>query len=226
LRLGALVIVAKLTAAIVAAHPWTAAYPTYVNRYRLTIAVEIDGERHTGSSVIEVRWTGRPKIGDAGPFVPRVLGQAAVVDLGSKGVIVAALFNGVRFGIAPDGAVDATFLAARAFGNNSTHSELPALEHLRGRMSLREDNFPRLIWFKDPKDLKSAHVIKADEIGKLLASDAKLSAYVEITNDSNDGSIAAKLPWYPELEKRQRSRGVLSWPGEVTLSYPMFGGED
>lgn len=205
---------------------WKAVYPTYVHRYRLTLEIEADGKIHTGSSVIEVRWEGAPKIGDNGSFGSRVFGQATIVDLGARGVIVATLFTGSGWGIAPDGAVEARFLGARAFGNDSTHKNLPALERLTGRRYLSEDNMPRLLWFKDPADIKSAQIIKAEDIPKLFGPDAKLkSAYVEITRDPIVVNIGKKLPWYSELEKRQKAKGVLSRADEFVLIYEMFGGQ-
>ena len=56
-------------------------YPTYSYRYRLTIAIEVDGKVHAGSSVIEVIWRGQPDLPGAGSFTPHVRGQAVYVDL-------------------------------------------------------------------------------------------------------------------------------------------------
>lgn len=92
-------------------------YPNYTYRYRLTVDVEIDGQLHSGSSVIEVTWHGGPEIADSGGYGPTVRGQAAVVDLTGKGVLVAALANGERWG-APDtygGPWGALWLFPRAF---------------------------------------------------------------------------------------------------------------
>lgn len=52
---------------------------SYAHRYRLGIAIEIDGQVHSGSSVIEVRWVGNRST-DMGKFAPVVTGQAVYVD--------------------------------------------------------------------------------------------------------------------------------------------------
>lgn len=201
-------------------------YPGYSSRYRLTVAIETDGKIHTGSSVIEVRWAGQPYIQGAGSYFPRIFGQAAVIDLGPKGAVVATLNNGELYGIAPDGAVDAAFLAARAFGNGSTYEELPQLPQLIGRRELNKDNLPRFIWLANPADPSTARKLTAEEIPALLGPTARLSAaYVEITRDPIVVDIQNKLPWYPELERRQKYRSVLSRPGEFQLVYNMFVGD-
>ena len=64
-------------------------YPDHSYRYRLTVNFEVDGQIHSGSSVIEVTWHGHPVIGDGGPFGPSIKGQAALVDLAGHGVVVA-----------------------------------------------------------------------------------------------------------------------------------------
>src|SRR5260370_3892357 len=69
-------------------------YPDYSYRYRLTVNIEVDGKIHSGSSVIEVKWRGGPVIGDGGPFGPSVKGQAALVDLGDRGMVVGSLLGG------------------------------------------------------------------------------------------------------------------------------------
>jgi hypothetical protein len=66
-------------------------YPNYACRYRLTVNIEVDGKLHSGSSVIEVTWHGGPEIGDVGPYSPTMRGQAALVDLEDRGVVVATL---------------------------------------------------------------------------------------------------------------------------------------
>lgn len=126
---------------------WQFTYPTYRYRYRLTLAIEVDGRVHTGASVIEIIWSGGPEIGDVGRYHPSIRGQAVLVDLGSHGAVVAALTNGESYGPAQDGALGALWIAAYAFGNKSTNEELPQLENLTGRRRLSPENMPRLIWF-------------------------------------------------------------------------------
>src|ERR1700694_3251808 len=146
------------------------AYPNYSYRYRLTITLELDGQVHTGSSVIEIEWAGGPPFADVGPYHPRVRGEATLVDLGARGVVVAAL--GV--GMPPIGATSAIFLAAQAFGNRSTLQELAALPKVKGGRDLAPTTMPGLIWFPRPDDPMSAQKFTIEELSDLFGPSARL----------------------------------------------------
>lgn len=181
-------------------------YPDYSYRYRLALSIESDGKVHTGSSVIEVTWSGGIPFGDVGPYVPVVRGQAAFIGLGERGAVVAVLTapsHEERGRIVWPEGVSAIFLGARAFGNSSTYDELPQLPRLSGLRNLTPDNMPRLIWFSDVRDPKTLRVIKAADIPELFGSNARLaSAYVEITRDRIVIDIDKKLPWFERLTPR------------------------
>jgi len=200
-------------------------YPTYRYRYRLTVAVEIDGQVHTGSSVIEVIWSGGPKIGDMGPYRPSIRGQAVYLDLKADGVVVAALGNGESYGDASDGAVNALWLAARAFGNKSTIAELPQLPRLRGRRDLAPTNMPRLIWFTNPANPKTACKFALNDVPSLFGSSARLTvAYVEITDDPIVVDIDKRFSWFGLLN-RPLADGVIQISYGFSLAKHMFVGD-
>jgi hypothetical protein len=69
-------------------------FPTYAYRYRLELAISVDERIYTGSSVIEVVWQCGFKFADSGRCGSSLRGQAAVIDLGARGVLVATLHNG------------------------------------------------------------------------------------------------------------------------------------
>lgn len=201
-------------------------FPTYSYRYRLQIALSVDEKIYSGSSVIEVAWECGPKIPGLGQCAPSLRGQATVVDLGPRGVVVAALRSGENIVPAPDGAVDAIWLGANAFGNRSTLDELPSLPYLTGRRELTPSNFPRLVWFPNPADQNSATKITMQNVAKILDPTARFAeAFVEITKDRIVIDIAKKIPWFPKLEQEQRGKLILSNPGKFELKYNMFIGE-
>jgi hypothetical protein len=204
---------------------WKFNYPTYAYRYRLTLAIELDGKVYTGSSVIGIVWASGPTFGDVGPFHPRTAGQAVLIDLGTKGTLIAALSNGESYGPAADGALSARWIAAKAFGNNSTNDELPKLPHLKGRRDLAPDNMPRLVWFRDVADPATAKKVRIEDIPKLLGPTAHLAAaYVEITQDPIVIDIDKKLTWYQAF-KNPRNHGVIYLPDGFALSETMFIGD-
>ncbi len=205
---------------------YKANFPTYSYRYRLQISLSVDEKLYTGSSVIEVVWKCGPHITGLGRCVPYLGGQAAVVDLGSRGAVVATLGTGENIIPVPDGAVDAVFICANAFGNRSIDEELPALPRLTGRRDLSPSNFPRLVWFSNPADMTSAQKITIENVANVIESTARFTeAFVEITSDPVVMNIATKLPWFPAFKLAQKGKGVLSMPGQFQLVYNMFVGE-
>jgi hypothetical protein len=173
-------------------------YPNYTYRYRLTVAIEIDGKVHSGSSVIEVTWSGGPEFGDVGRYQPRIRGQGVFINATPHGAIVATLGHPWTAG----GRGAALWLAARAFGNNSTNDELPELPRLRGRRDLKPDNMPELLWFSDVANPATARKFTVEEIPALFGPKARLeAAHVEITSDPIVIDIDTKLPWYNVLRR-------------------------
>lgn len=154
-------------------------------------------------------------------------GQATVVDLGPRGVVVATLFTGENVLPVPDGAVDAVWLCANAFGNRSTYEEIPKLPGLAGRRVLAPDNFPRLVWFSNPADPNSARKVMVGNIASILDPSARITeATVEIRRDPIVMDIAKKLPWYPAMLEAQKGKGITSKPGKFKLMYRMFVGDN
>jgi hypothetical protein len=206
---------------------WHVKYPTYSYRYRLTLAIEADGKVHTGSSVIEILWEGSPPIGDVGTYHPRIRGQAVLVDLDKHGVVTTSLiapsYAGRKKVDWPEG-VDAIFLVPYAFSMNGGNEILPQLERLTGRRDLGPDNMPRLIWFSDLSDPKTARKISPGEISKVIGANAQMvGATVEITSDPIVIDINKKLPWYKAL--RGPPNNVIYLPDALALGWTMFVGD-
>jgi hypothetical protein len=174
---------------------------SHAHRYRLGIAIEIDGQVYSGSSIIEVRWVGS-RLPDMGKFTPVVTGQAVYVDLGKLGAVIATLAPGQAVDPAPDGATSAVWLASFAFGNQSTYAELPDLPKLRGRRYLPPEIMPRLVWLRDFSDPKSAKRFRIQDVPALFGPTARfVEAYVEITKDPIVIDIDKKLPWFGQLNR-------------------------
>ena len=192
-------------------------------RFRLTISLETDGQLRTGSSVIEVAWMRQPDFGNGVTYLLSIRGQAVFVDLGNRGAVVASLQPGRGDRDTKTGPWGIEWIAPRAFHMGFT-PEIPDLR-MEGRREVTPDNLPRLIWFSDPTNPATAHVVTPAEIATELGPAARLaSAEVEITNDPIVIDIDKKLPWYPELESRQKGRAVLGIPGQPKLVYTMFVG--
>ncbi|MGH6709289.1 MAG: hypothetical protein ACREEK_09995, partial [Bradyrhizobium sp.] len=197
-------------------------------RYRLQISISVAEKIYTGSSIIEVTWSCGPKIAGLGQCSSSLGGQATVIDLGSRGVVIAALRTGDNIIPVPEGAVDATWLCANAFGNRSTIEELPKLPLLKGRRELSPNNLPRLVWLSNPTDPMSVRKVTVGSVASTIDPTARfLEAFVEITREPIVADIPKKLSWYPAmLEKQKAGKLELSTPGQFRLFYNMFVGED
>ena len=218
------VVLALVIAAAVLAYKL--AFPTYSYRYRLQLTLEIEGQAYTGSSVIEVNWGCGLAIADSG-CAATLGGQATVIDLGSRGALVATLHTGEQNTPPSQSGTDAVFLCSNAFGNRSSFEELPALRHLTGRRNLAEPNIPYLLWFSNPADSKSAKKVTLESISSTIDPTAHFTeAFVEITGDPIVIDIANKLPWFPALLRDQKGKMIISRPGRLELVYVMFVGED
>lgn len=215
---------AALTAVVVAVYAvYRLTFPSYSYRYRLQVSLSLEDQVYTGSSVIEVRWSCGPKLAGLAQCASSLGGQATLIDLGPRGVVVATLHTGDTISPVPDGAVDATWLCANAFGNRSTSEDLPKLPYLTGRRRLSPDNLPRLVWFSNPTDPKSARKVTVENIQNVIDPSARFKeAYVEITRDSIVVDIADKLPWYPALLEAQKGKGMTSKPGVFQLIHNML----
>jgi hypothetical protein len=200
-------------------------FPTVSYRYRLTVAVDVDGESRAGSSVIEVSYRFTPQLlwGISGQYnLTSVKGQAAVIDLGQRGVLIAALGNNND----PD-IVSANALAGRAFQPfarqsggwyGATLSRVRALSQMQGTAILQSDNLPPFVWFPNRDDPTTAHFVRPANFASVIGGAIRLaSAQVEITNDPVVIDIDKKLPLYESLMRlsngfvKSSNGSILNW---------------
>jgi hypothetical protein len=145
--------------------------------------------------------------------------------LGNKGILIVSLSTGEGYGPASDGASDALWLCANAFGNNSNQEGLQRLQHETGRRQLGADNFPRLIWLPDRLNPASAVKVEPSEIESRFGVGARIvSAFVEITKEPVTISAIDKLPWLNSW-KANFPRMIVSHPGVFQLVPRMIVGD-
>lgn len=207
---------------------WKTSYPSYSHRYRLTVEVEIEKTIYASSSVIEVNWRRQPQF--PGPEVPRwasrISGQAALVDLGSFGLILAAL-RPVEVARAPR-SEGADYLAIKAFNAHQrkpnvsgvpiTAEVLRATSAAKGSAVLDRSNQPQLIWLSNTHDPSTARPVAPEDFATLIHPSAKLRRItIEITTDALSADLQQKLPWLAALREQQRGRGIQRMPGQFFL---------
>lgn len=130
-------------------------------RYRLTIEVEVDGQRRSGSGVIgAVYWRMPIALGGQGGGMWHS-GEAVAVDLGPKGRLYALLIGRTRQGL-PGQPEPASMLFGVYLNHMSGKGPLMEiyrqLEALKSDRSVREVPLkwvPYLVRFRDPKDART-----------------------------------------------------------------------
>lgn len=195
------------------------AYPTYVYRFRLAIAVEVGGATKTASSVIEVRTITQPGQPMFSPIRREVYGDAVFLDLGNVGNIV------VLLGCNPDGTEDCVgTLIPQAFGVEGGLKNLFRLETLSGSRELTGKLMPTMIHFSHLDDPKSARVVDPDEFEKVFGPDVHFKRiWVEITTDAVTRDIEKKLPWWSR-SGRPAEEAYRAWLEGKTIG-PSIGPE-
>jgi hypothetical protein len=185
---------------------WHFTFPTASYRYRLSVAVEVDDQLYSGSSVIEVRYRFYPQFmwPVDGMYRLKLLGEATVVEVGPRSALVATLG-----GSSDQTAVSAYFLAGRALQPfavqgtgwySGTLERVRALSRITESANLTPDNMPLFIWFADKSDPESGREVKPGDFSSVIGDRAHLaSAKVQITNDPIVIDIPEKLPLYKKL---------------------------
>jgi hypothetical protein len=169
------------------------AYPTYTYRFRLTVAIEVDGERRTGASVIEVRNRLQPTFGHAPPVVATARGEAVYVELGARGHVIAVLAFG------PNAWEDRiATLVPRVFGTSLEEAGLQRLVQLQGRRELAGPDIPTLVTFADPGAPGTVRLVEPDDLDVVLGA-RFAGAWIELTRDPITRTIEERLPWLSDV---------------------------
>jgi hypothetical protein len=133
-----------------------------------------------------VKWIGGPSVAAHGAYAAdaRLLGQAPVIDLGDRGIVIASLSAGGNHNTGDEGAIDALWICAMAFGSDSSYNELPKLPRLTGRRDLQPNGWPRLILLPNRSDPNTLRTFGPAGTEKIFGPGAHFtSAFVEITSD-------------------------------------------
>ena len=164
-------VVAALIVAGIAVY--TAAFSATV-RYRLTIEAEVNGERKTGSGVIEVTYSKNNDPISQSEFSIDVRGEAVVIDLGPRGILFALLKGDTDSRSGPE------YIVLRAFNFPGGALPLPVREgllkvkRLSGTIDLPLTSFPLLVRFRDLNDPKTVERVDPLDIGKSFGAGARL----------------------------------------------------
>ncbi|MGX1199343.1 hypothetical protein [Parvibaculum sp. MBR-TMA-1.3b-4.2] len=193
-------------------------YPAYSFRYRLTVNVEADGKVHTGTGIIRITWAKQVRVlPDVFVYSLRAHGQAVVVDLGERGLLLVP--KGGKVSKIPFLAFKDTLPAWRRVPR--TPEEMRAFLKKRGTVEVSEDLLPLFIWLPDPSDPDSGRYALPSELSTAIGPDVHLrSATVEISDRILDTPVSTgiekRLPWLVEMTAYQREHVVIGKVGEFS----------
>lgn len=195
-------------------------YPTYKLRYRIAIAVEVDGHVHQASSVIEGRISKQIQfLTSVNPLGYSERGDAIFLDLGKSRNLVALLATG-EFAERP-GFIHIVLSHFKL--NLWDDRQLAQVPNLRGKWRLDGNDRPTLVTFSDPADRATARTVKPNEFDQVFGKNVRWrGATVEVTTDSISWGIESHLPWVPQLTSGLSGASTLTHPGKFTLNGTYF----
>lgn len=159
-------------------------------------------------------------------FSPEIRGEATLVDLGPRGVLVAALVTGEGYGLAQDGASGALWLAPSAYGLQTTVDQLPRLQTLQGPRVLHPDNLPRFLWLPNPEKPEAARKILVKDIPTVIGTSVRfVGASLELTTGPVVVDIRGRLPWIKSLEQMPVGTDVIYATDKFPITRALFIGD-
>jgi hypothetical protein len=184
-------------------------------RYRLTLEAEVDGQRRTGSGVIEVTYAQNNDPISRSAFSIGVRGEAVVLDLSARGTLFALLKGDT------DSRSGAEYIVLRAFNFSGGALPLPVgdglskVKRLSGKVELPLTSLPLLVHFRDLNDPKTVEKVDPLDIEKSFSAGTKLvRATIEIvsagvwpfsrygvTGEPITKGLDAKLIWLNHLDR-------------------------
>ena len=174
----------------------------YIWHYRMTVTIATPEGLKSGSAVREVTFQkGLHILPEMQPFI-ELKGEAVSIDLGERGILFATLMGGTE---------------NHDHAANIFLQKFPDKEKL-GEVSLSAFDYPKFVYFKDPKDFKSVEtVFGLDSSGKLIDRMEEIlgkgvrieKITLQVTDDPitrNLGEIPSTAPesGYPEWFRKLR----------------------
>jgi hypothetical protein len=215
---------------------YTVAFPSATIRYRLTLEAQLDGERRTGSGVIEVTYSKQSGLAGQQELFVDFRGEAVILDLGSRGTLFALLKGDTDSRSGPERIV----LSAFNFPGGSLPRPVAAgvkqVRRLSGTRELPLTSLPLLVRFRDSKTPTTVERVDPLDIGKSFGGGAKLVRVIlevipagiwplssfGITGEPIMRGIDKRLAWLTRL-KGGYLDGAFAGGGPA-LSNILFGG--
>jgi hypothetical protein len=197
------------------------AYPSVTVRYRLTLDAEVDGGPKTGSGVIEVTYSKQSRFASQPPLFIGVRGEAAVLDLGSRGAVFALLKAGNDSRSGPETIMFRAFNFPNGVIPDPVDDGLIKLQQLSGKREIALSSLPMLVRFRDINDQMSVEKVDPFDLATHLGPGVRLTrATLEIvpagiwplnrfgiTGEPVTANIEERLTWLRALKGKYLGGG-------------------
>lgn len=183
-----------------------------VVRSRLTLVVDTPEGERSGSSVTQetISFPGGLTRAQGWAIWTQFVGEAAVIDLGQRGLLFVTLikpswFNSPGWGGSGGYSANLTMFPSKKFSpmlpadaseNSKYAAWLDKLNQLKPKAELPLEDLPVLVRFHDPNVPGSAVVVDPFNLAASFGAGVSIKrATVEITDDALTKGIADRLPW-------------------------------
>jgi hypothetical protein len=195
-------------------------YPTYTYRYRMTVNVEVDGQLHSGSSVIDVHVSKQVRfLPEVNPLKYSGEGEAVYLDLGNRGRLVALLASGEY---ANDNEFP-LYLVHRLHFKLDLFDDrkLASLSTLRGKWELPNNELPTLVTFTDANNSATLSVIRPDQLDQTFGPGVRWRGVtIEMTTDPVTHGLEGRLPFL--VSQKDALRNAYQHPKRYIPGYLAF----
>lgn len=183
----------------------------YKIRYRLTVAVEVDGQVYSGSSIIQAHFYGGGSSMNAYKYYSRVTGVSPAIELGGRGWLVAALRESLDEGYRRRQALGLDCKRPRdadglldVFGLDA--ADIAKLR--KGKRELADGYHPPFVWFPSGEPYTSAQQICPEEFARVIRGGAQLrSATIELVPGATVKTrLEFEVPWLSEMRHAYDNR--------------------
>ncbi|HWV83320.1 MAG TPA: hypothetical protein VNZ50_17965 [Hyphomicrobiaceae bacterium] len=194
-------------------------YPTYAHKYRVVLTFDVNGQVHTGQSIIEVRASARPKIlPEAQDVFYSVKGGAVYVDLGNGRALLGLLVMGEPPLYRADAAIWAPDVFEGPVRRPPRINRFESIRMFKGERPIPDRIMPLVVELTDAHDPTSVQWIRPSKLHKDLRTEITLTeARIQLLVDADDAAatskIKTKIPWIDDVEKLKLFPEMLNGEG-------------
>lgn len=194
-------------------------YPTYTHKYRIVLMFDVNGQVHTGQSVIEVRARARPKIlPEAQDVFYSANGEAVYVGLGNGRALLGLLVMGEQ----PLYRADAALLAPEVFEGSVRRppriNRFESIRMLKGERPIPDRIMPLVVELTDVRDPTTVRWLRPSKQHKDAQPEISLiQAHIQLLSEDDTAAVtselSAKIPWINDVGKLKIFQGMLNVEG-------------